>query len=160
MFHLLADATGFVSQLDGKEVIIIVALSGGALVAITALFAHAWQRATQTDHRARLAALLVQRGLPTAEIERIMHATQLKGDAPAIDPLEDPEVQLVKTLTENHYDGKDVQLVLEAARAGGTLDAAVVGMVRSMSENWVDAAGIAEVIRKRRTRDPKLAITA
>lgn len=156
----LAEIGELFSKLNTQSITVMIVMGACVLVAITALIAHALQRAAQSDHRTRLAALLVQRGLPTAEIERILRAAQSKGDDAEAVASDDPEVQLVKILTGNHYDGDDVQLILEAARANGPIDAPTIAIAKAMSESWIEAKEIAEVIRKRHTRDPKLAITA
>lgn len=156
----LAEIGDLFSKLDSKEVLVLTVLGGTAIVFIVGIIARTIQKSAQSDHRTRLAALLVQRGLPTTEIERILRAAAAKGDEAIVEASDEPEVQLVKILTDNSYDGDDVKIVLDAARENGAIDASTVAMVKTMSENWIEAKEIAEIIRKRRTRDPKLAITA
>ncbi len=147
----LAEIGDLFSKLDSKEVLVLTVLGGTAIVLIVGIIARTIQKSAQSDHRTRLAALLVQRGLPTTEIERILRAAAAKGDEAIVEASDEPEVQLVKILTDNSYDGDDVKIVLDAARENGAIDASTVAMVKTMSENWIEAKEIAEIIRKRRT---------
>ena len=134
---------------EGVQVTLII-FSAATISGCVWALSSAWCSAKQTERRARLASLLLDRGCRPDEIERVVRATNGKGTATA-DP--DPEVAMAKHLTDNSYEGPDVQKVLSAARDTNALDGGAVRLVQTMAENWADAEDIAGVLRNRRNQD-------
>lgn len=153
----------FLNELDGEAFLAILALLLGAGVFVVWIVSSAWRRAAQTEQRARLAGLLVQRGLPTAEIERVLRAAQMTNvctdpDEEGVDAAADPETQLVQILASNHYGGNDIRKIIEAARRGGGVSPALVARVRALAAQWEDASGIVSMLESDAARSPELRV--
>lgn len=139
----------WISKADEGIVIVMIVVTAGAIVGIVAVLAAAWRWARDVDYRARLTAMMLQRGMNPDEIERILRA----GGPPAKPSdaaFDEPETRLVKELADHYYDGDDINTVLEAAREHGPIDDSDVRFVRPMAESWVSATEIARALRSRR----------
>jgi hypothetical protein len=141
-----------VKGLDEDVVVPAVMFICLGLAGIVWAIALAWRAVKQSEQRAQLTAMMLERGLKPDEIERILLAAAAKPGAAADPPDPDPEVAIVKHLTDNDYDGDDVQKVLGAVRQFHPIDDATVRLVKTMAENWAEADDIASVIRNRRPR--------
>lgn len=154
-------AEGLFSWLGGSgsmDVVRIAVIVGGVVLIVAAwAFASAWKSIRCSEHQTRLTALMLERGMKPDEIERLLRAGPILAMAIAANkqsgPAEnDPEVRLVNALTEQSYDGDDVEKVLSAARESGPIDEPTVGIVQAMAESWAEAEDIAKVLRNRRPR--------
>ena len=144
----------WLSKLDDDVYQIAVIILAVALVGIAWAAAWAWRSVRRSEHRVRLTALLVERGYPRTEIELLLHAA-LGAHVDAGESAEaaaDPEVQLVKALGEQSYDGNDTEKVLSAARIDGRIDPSTLAIVKTMAENWVGADEIVRVLESRQAR--------
>lgn len=154
----------WVPQLTGGDLRFALLLTTGTLVVIVWISAAAWRRVKQTDQRTRLAALLVQRGLPTAEVERILKLAIGDGASDdsdeAVDPALDPETQLVQILAGNSYDGSDISTIVTAARSAGPITPAIVARVKAMSAQWQEASEIATYLMSHQPGGPALRVKA
>ncbi len=106
--------------------------------------------AAARENQDRLKSLMIQRGMSAAEITQVLDAGgPLPIDTRVVDGSRAPEERVVKVLTDNDYNGSDIQLVLAAARAGGKIDEATARLVETMAENWTKAPDIERVLRAR-----------
>lgn len=134
------------------------------ILALTLIFcvggiaaAWAWSAMKTSEHRARLAALLLDRGFKPHEIEQVLRAVQHKPDAEseaADGPLTsaEAEVRLMNVLTDQSYEAEDVQKVLAAARDAGPIDRSTIKLVESLAEEWYEADDMAKLLRDRKQR--------
>lgn len=140
------------SRFDEGDGLVVFIVAAG-LVALVAMFvAYMWRRVRESSDRAGLIRDMLERGLATEEITRVLLAAQMHGpeDDEQVDAEDDPEAYIVKCLTDRWYDGKDVERVLEAARAAGPIDPTTVRIIKSMSANRAGAKAIAKVLETRR----------
>jgi hypothetical protein len=153
-------AEGFFSWLSTWDdgVTRVALIVGGATIVLAAwAIASAWKSIRCSEHQTRLTALMLERGMKSDEIERLLRAGPLLAMAMA-DPksgesgAHDPEVRIVNALAGQSYEGDDVEKVLSAARDSGPIDDATVGIVKAMAESWADADDIAKILRNRRPR--------
>lgn len=122
---------------------------GAALFASVATVAYYWYRAQASGHRARTTAQMLQRGFTAEQIESVLRA-QAEADADESDdgPVPaDPEVRLVKFLSDNSYDGNDVDRIMRAVRARGAIDLKTVEMVEALAKNWTEADDIERILQ-------------
>jgi hypothetical protein len=64
----------FLSRWDAGELIGLIAVVSGALIAITAILSGQWRRVRQTEIEASLKHDMLARGLSAEDIERILKA--------------------------------------------------------------------------------------
>jgi hypothetical protein len=125
------------------------------LIALGWLFAAAWKSIRRSEHQTRLTALMLEKGLKSEEIERLLNAGAefVASEPGCTKPGEsDPEVRIVNAMSAQSYDGDDIQTVLAAARVNGVIDESAVAMVKTLSDNWAGAEDIAKVLRNRSIR--------
>lgn len=134
--------------------------------------------AQQLENEAKLKALMIQRGMPLDEIERVLAtggaARKSRGDDTRLEELmieqgmEASEIQrvlrarrgagssrnnepsLVEMLVENDYKAEQIEKILKAARVKDEVDDDALHLVRVMAENWMSAEDIERVLRARR----------
>ena len=145
--------------LSGESGVIKVALIMSAIVLVLSSWAlaSAWKSIRCSEHQTRLTALMVERGMKSDEIERLLRAGPLLAlaiaDAKPGEPgAGDPEVRIVNAMAGQSYEGDDVEKVLSAARESGPIDEPTVGIVKAMAESWAEAEDIAKILRNRRPR--------
>ncbi|MCG3126647.1 MAG: hypothetical protein CHACPFDD_01498 [Phycisphaerae bacterium] len=145
----------WLAQLDKSTLRLVILAALGALVVIVWVVAVAWRRVRESASRASVTAELIRRGMSADEIVRVLLAAQLAEEAEGgSGAADDPEVLLVKHLTDNHYEGEDVQRILDAAREEGGIDDRLVALVKTMASSWVDTESIIGVIRGRGAGKP------
>lgn len=133
----------------GNGVVIIAIVSACAAVTISVwAVAHAWMRIRQSEHRTRLTAMMLERGLTTEQMDEVMQAGKLTDEA-ADGESSDPEVRLVQHLTGNHYEADDTQKIVEAARRNGRIDESTLDIIKTLSDNWEDTDAIVKLLRAR-----------
>lgn len=154
-------ATGFFEWVSNVPPVILglffVLPIAGAIVGGAFAIANAWKAIRRSEHQTRLTALMLERGLKTDEIERLLKAGTVfvESEPASTKPGEsDPEVQIVNALSAQSYDGDDIEKVLVAARQNGDIDPSTVAIVKTLTENWTDADDIAKVLRNRSVRKP------
>lgn len=138
----------WLSKLDDGVIKIGFLAAGAALVLMTWAIASAWRAVRVSDHRTRLTAMMLERSMPAEEIRRVLLSSPDEAAAAASG---DPEVRVVKHLTDNHYEADDVEKVLAALRECGEIDESAVQVVAALAESWSEADDIANVLRRRRT---------
>jgi hypothetical protein len=64
------------NSLAGQEGVIVPAIMfvAGTIIAVVAIATHHWRRARQASENSQLKALMLQRGMPVDEIERVCRA--------------------------------------------------------------------------------------
>jgi hypothetical protein len=157
---LLADASsGLLEILTGPNARFISIVATVGLVLSVWAASAAWRAARESEHRTRLTAALLERGLRADDIERVLRATYGATPCPAPAAAEpasgDPEVRIVKHMSDCSYEPGDIEKVLAAARENEPIDEGTVKMIEVMSTNWAEAAEIADLIRNRRTREAR-----
>lgn len=153
------------ADLDGEIVALVVVLASiGGMVWIVKIIADGFRKARllQLDaqlreNHDRLKALMLQRGMNADEIERVLAA----GAAAAphlgqVDAGDNPEMRIVKVLSNNGYGGSDVDRILAAARAKGPITADAAELVETMANNWSDGDDIERVLRGREFSTPRV----
>lgn len=150
---------GWFAELDDSVQVFAVAAAGAVVCIIAGLLIQAWRRVKQSEQRTQLIGQLLARGLSADEITRVLSAADLAErraceQEAASRPASDPEVRIVKALTDQSYSGDDINRVLAAARVGGRIDPAVVEIVKSLAESWTDASNIVTVLEERRRAAP------
>jgi hypothetical protein len=144
--------TQVVNSIDDDIIKLALILGLAAIVFCVWIIATAWKRVRQSEHRVRLTALLIERGIDPTQAETLLRAAMTLNLDDASAAQATPEARLVTHLTDNCYGGADVERVLSAARRGGEIDPGAVAIVKTMSENWVEAAEIARVLESRSSR--------
>ncbi len=146
------------ARMDEEAMVVgIVFFLVAGCVALALVFAHhrkstrvAELNAAARENQDRLKSLMIQRGMSATEITQVLDAGgRLPLDTPIGNDSRAPEERIVKALTENDYDGADVQLILSAARVGGKIEDSAARLVETMAGNWSKAADIERVLRAR-----------
>ena len=161
---LASDTTSIFTTLGQNGVLQLSVIFAGLLLAlaiwqITAV----WRRVKQSEQRAQMVHSMLQRGFTPEQISRVLIATQVAAEAAetsseaAEDASSDPEVRIVKILTNSSYEGDDVEKILAAARVEGRLDESTLGIIKTLAESWADTDSIVRVLESRRARGPRLA---
>lgn len=150
---LIAGVSEWLTSLDKSTLRLVVLAALGAVVIVAWSGLTAWRRVRESAHRAAVTSELVRRGMSADEIVRVLLAAQLSAEAEGAGSAEDdPEILLVKHLTDNHYEGQDVQRILDAAREEGAIDDSLVALVKTLASSWADTESIIGVIRGREPR--------
>jgi hypothetical protein len=131
------------SKLRSDEVVVLVFLSGGVLIALTAIVAHHWRRLRQLEIETALKQTLLQKGMNAEEIERVVNATQgaTYADTPPVTTLNDKqlEAKIAADLAAHGVSTNLIEKALEAVMgAGSDTKRAVAEMVPQMIENGTD----------------------
>lgn len=165
---LLAGFMEWLTKLDGGVIKLGVIVLAGALVLSAWFIAAAWERVNKSQQRTRLIQTMLQRGLSSEQIARVLFAGQivegerdelsnnLREDGEYESESAAREVKLVKTLTSWSYDSEDVQRILSAARIDGKIDAATFDIAVTLAESWAETDSIVGVLESRRARGPRL----
>jgi SOS response regulatory protein OraA/RecX len=143
----------WIASLDDTSVFVSLAIVATMLVIIVGLIASAWRQVRQSEHVSHLTAMMLQRGMSAEEIERVLRSGAFKpaaAEAAQTGP-QNQEVQLVKVLSDNSYDGEAVEKILQAARSDGRIDETTSRIVQIMAENWTDTDDIVRVLSARRS---------
>lgn len=138
------------SRFDEDVLVVAAGCAAGTLILACWFFAAAWHKIRQSQHRAQLTAMMVQRGMPVDEIERVLRASSVSA-AEAVDvPADDPGI--IKMLTDNNYEGSDVQRILSALHASGGATPENARIIKALSDNWADTGDIERILLARRDR--------
>jgi hypothetical protein len=149
---------GWLSSLDEGVVKLAIILFCGALGLGAWAFSSAWRKIRQSEHRTRLTAMMLDRGMSAEQIEKVIQAGFIGHDPDADESPSsaaasaDPEVRLVKHLSDSQYEGADVQKIVAAARRDGKIDEATVQIVETLASNWEDTDAIVALLESRRER--------
>lgn len=94
------------------EIIALVAVIVGPLIAITAIITTQWRRVRVAEMEATLKQQMLDKGMSAAEIEQVMTANQRQpgstGDASA------DRAALAQRMVDEGYEGEDIERVLKA----------------------------------------------
>lgn len=165
---LLADFMKWLSGLDGGVIKLAVIILGMSMVVATWIAVAAWERVRHSEQRTRLMHAMLQRGMSSEQIARVLFAGQIAAEANnnEADSTDGEceyenestarEVRLVKALTAWSYDPDDVQRILSAARIDGEIDAATFDIAKTLAESWAETDSIVKVLESRRARGPRL----
>ncbi|MEP0845990.1 MAG: hypothetical protein HRF50_04105 [Phycisphaerae bacterium] len=147
-----------------EAAVVVIAIAAGCFVIYQAIRQtfnylsreHAARiEAAANENQDRLKALMVQRGMSADEIVRVLAARfvppRLAEPAPSGT---DAEERIVKTLSDNGYDGKDIERILVAGRVNDRIDERTAALVQTLADNWTDAADIARILEARRSAAP------
>lgn len=153
---MLADATfiGWLSKLNNGILVMGILAIAGTVISVGIAWACAWLAARKSEHRTRLAAMMVDRRIPHDDIQRILDATSGPLDEASASPrsAKDSEVWLVKRLTDASYSGADADRILAAARHEGEIDPSTAAIISTLAENWADTDDIVKLLEGRRRR--------
>lgn len=139
--------------------IVKITILAAAVVCAAGVGFSAWRRIRQSEHRTRLTAMMLERGMTPEQIEKVIAAGQIGQDpAPAVgapsDPCADPEVRVIEHLTEWDYEADDVQKIVDTVRRHGQFDEVTVRIVETLASNWEDADAIVRLLEARAKRGP------
>jgi hypothetical protein len=144
------------------EVVALVALGGATLVAVTAIIAHHWHKVRVAEMNAALKQQMLDKGVPVADIERILQAGLPPVESPATPATDDTPQDvpaLVKYLAECEQSGEDIERILRAVAAdpigvdvqgpesARTAHREKIAMVKHLIECEKDAEEIERVLR-------------
>jgi hypothetical protein len=103
------------SRLSGDDLIGVVAIVGGFLIAAIAILALHWRRIRVAEIEANLKQQMLERGMSAAEIAQVVRASSQRACGPSYtgDPNYD-KGNLVRTLAENGLSAGDIERVLQA----------------------------------------------
>jgi hypothetical protein len=106
----------FLNKLEGGEIIGLVAVTGGLLVAIIATAATQWRRVRVAEIEASLKQQMLDKGMSAAEIEAVMRAGQeVSGFSSTSTGNEAVDrAALVQRMVDEGYGGEDIERVLKA----------------------------------------------
>lgn len=65
----------FLSRFDGGELIGLVAVVGGLLIAVISIVSHQWRRVRVAEYEASLKQQMLDKGLSAGEIEQVLKAS-------------------------------------------------------------------------------------
>jgi hypothetical protein len=147
----------FLSKFNGGELIGLVSVLGGLLIAVLAVVVSQWRRVRVTELEAALKQQMLERGMSAAEIEQVVRATREKPECgPPVafsGETASDKAALVKLMTHNGYSGEDIEKVLGAFAAGAERRGASEKASRekaaaagSMVKNGADADDIARML--------------
>jgi hypothetical protein len=140
------------SKLRSDELAVLLFLSIGALIALTAIVAHHWRRLRQLEIETALKQALLQKGMNAEEIERVVNATQGAAHAgtPPVTTLNDKqlEAKIAADLAAYGVAADRIEQALEAVMgAGSDTKRAVAEIVPQMIENGTDEGLILTAIQ-------------
>jgi tellurite resistance protein len=120
----------------------------GAVIGVTAVVAHAWRRVRQSENRAALIGLMLQRGMSSSEIERIL---QTGAEVDEEETGTNPEVRIIELMKEGEYSGDDIERALAAARADGRIASGAVRIIETLMEQEAEIDEIENILEARRS---------
>ena len=129
--------------------LIVTGAAGCVLTAVGYWAVHAWRQVRQSAVRAQLVHAMLARGMNSEEIARVLLAGQLAPGYDNVEGDESPEARIVSILTGNHYESKDINKILAAARGPEGVDPAAVAIIKSLAESWAATSNIVAVLEAR-----------
>jgi hypothetical protein len=141
----------------GNLNVVKLAILAGAIASVGWAGFSAWRRIRQSEHRTRLTAMMLERGMTAEQIEKVIQAgfigRDVESDADKSTPADgDPEVRIIAHLAECHYEAEDSQKIVAAARRNGRIDEATVRIIETLASNWEDTDAIVKLLEARRDR--------
>jgi SOS response regulatory protein OraA/RecX len=105
----------FLAKFSGGEMIALVAVMIGPVVAIVAVVASQWRRVRIVEMEAALKQQMLDKGMSAAEIEKVMTASS-NGVASISSTGNDAidKAALAQRMVDNGYEGADIERVLRA----------------------------------------------
>jgi hypothetical protein len=137
------------ASLDGDIQITLTACATMTIMLSVGIIAFAWYRLRNKRLRADLVQQMLQRGMSSDEIVKVLFAAQVAEEAAKEGTTDEPEAMVVKHLTNNFYDGDDIERIIKAARGDGTIDETEIKIIKTMASNWKTAAEIVKVLEAR-----------
>ena len=136
---------------DDAQSLLVIAL-GAAVITATCVLIHAWKRVKQSEQRTLLTSQMLARGMSADEITKVLISASLAAGAEVAPAAADPEVRIVRILTDQSYDRDAINRILAAARIDASIDAPTIEIVRTLAESWTSASNIVNVLNERRNR--------
>lgn len=106
----------FLAKFNGGELIGLVAVLVGPLIAIVAVLATQWRRVRVAEMEGALKQQMLDKGMSAAEIEQVMRAGLGSGRASAVSVGNEAQdrAALVQRMVDEGYEGADIERVLKA----------------------------------------------
>ena len=111
------------NKLEGGEVIGLVSVVGGLLVAIIAVASVQWRRVRIAEIDGSLKQQMLDKGMSAAEIETVMKASvEPAGSGSVVTTGVESmdKAALVQRMVDNGYEGEDIERVLKAYQSPKT----------------------------------------
>ena len=107
----------FLAKFSGGELIGLVAVLVGPLIAIVAVLATQWRRVRVAELEGALKQQMLDKGMSAAEIEQVMRASL--GSSGSISVVasgneSQDKAALVQRMVDEGYEGQDIERVLKA----------------------------------------------
>jgi hypothetical protein len=152
----------FFSKFTSSELIALVAVGGGLLLAIISTIVGQWRRVRLAEFDASLKQQMLEKGMSPAEIEQVIKATsrrQCESQAEASSPATQKftgvsaadKAILIQLMSEEGYEGEDIERVLHAFAQGTPMQEQAAKeekavAVANMVKNHMEAEGIERVL--------------
>ena len=111
----------FLDKFNGGQLIGLVAVLVGPLIALVAIAASQWRRVRIAELEAALKQQMLDKGMSAAEIEQVMRSGQeLQSPAKAASTGNEAldKAALAQRMIDNGYEGQDIERVLRAYQPG------------------------------------------
>jgi hypothetical protein len=111
----------FLSRFNGGELIGLTAVTGGLLIAISAILASQWRRVRIAEMDASLKQQMLDKGMSAAEIAQVMGASNDREGADKSRSTGDEALDkaaLTQRMIDNGYEGADIERVVRAYQPG------------------------------------------
>ena len=105
------------NKLEGGEIIGLVSVVGGLLVAIIAVVSVQWRRVRVAEIDGSLKQQMLDKGMSAAEIEAVMKASVQSAGSGSVTSTGNESLDkaaLVQRMVDNGYEGEDIERVLKA----------------------------------------------
>jgi hypothetical protein len=108
------------SRLSQDQLVVVVFMLCGFLVAAIAVVAHHWQKVRLAQVEAALKQHMLDKGMSAPEIEKVLkassaHEEETQEEVPFTGNPADDKAKLLRILLDNSYSGNDIERLLRAA---------------------------------------------
>ena len=147
----------FFSRLPGHDIVAVVAVVGGLLIAAIAIVVNNWRRVRIAEMEGALKQQMLEKGMAAGDIEQVLRASkETRGPcAHSGSPAPDRST-LVHAMAENGYSGEDIERILHAFDASGSHGGCgshseailreKAAIAHNLVENGMEAADIERVL--------------
>jgi catalase (peroxidase I) len=104
-----------IAKFDAGQIIGLVAVVIGPIVAIVAILTHQWRKVRIAEMEGALKQQMLDKGMSAAEIEQVLGASQepARRSSCTGNPAQD-RIALAERMIEEGYEGADIERVLKA----------------------------------------------
>jgi hypothetical protein len=142
------------NQWRPSDVILLVVFVGGILITLTAIVSGHWSAVRTAEMNAELKREMIQRGVPVADIERLLGATS--------EPTKITVAELVQNLSDRGHGANDLEHILQVLpQLGGYsttpqphLTKELADLIENLASNDTDGEGIARVLLAMKAHQP------